>query len=158
MAELTDAATQAAQDVAQKVGGKGNKSSDESDKSDNSAVAKTSGTSVIVPGLTDLQPDKISGMLPKFDESKYSCAGVLIGGSAKGFGKILAMGSLISLPTCYGIHVLVDDRANRRVSKADKKASEAATALDRAQSRLTDIERGNAAVRKNSLNTSSLSP
>ena len=68
------------------------------------------------------------------------CAGVLIGGSAKDLGKILAMGSLISVPTCYGVHLLVDDKANKRVSKAERKANDSVANLDKVNSQLTAIQ------------------
>ena len=71
------------------------------------------------------------------------CAGVLVGGSTKNLGRVLAVGSLISLPTCYGIHLLVDERANKRINKAERKANESVTNLERTNSRLTTLEQEN---------------
>ncbi len=71
------------------------------------------------------------------------CAGVLVGGSTKNLGRVLAVGSLISLPTCYGIHLLLDGRANQRINKAERKANESVTNLERTNSRLTTLEQEN---------------
>ena len=67
-------------------------------------------------------------------------AGVLLGGSVKDWGKVAAMGGLAATPICYIAHTVIDSKASRKVREAQKKATQATTALEQAKSQVTAKE------------------
>jgi predicted nucleic acid-binding Zn-ribbon protein len=67
-------------------------------------------------------------------------AGVLISGEVKDWGKTLAMGGLMTVPSIYITHLIVDTQANNRLKPLQKKLADTSGAWERSQSQLTNIE------------------
>jgi ribosomal protein S27AE len=73
-----------------------------------------------------------------------SClAGILLGGNGASLNS-LSLAGLISIPSVYGLHIIIDTRATNRINKAEKKASDSIAKLEKNQARLTEVEQHNA--------------
>ncbi len=70
-------------------------------------------------------------------------AGVLISGGVKDWGKTLAMGGLMTVPSIYITHLIVDTQANNRLKPLQKKLTDTSSALERSQLQLTSLENAN---------------
>jgi len=67
-------------------------------------------------------------------------AGVLISGGVKDWGKTLAMGGLMTVPSIYITHLIVDTQANNRLKPLQKKLTDTSSALERSHSQLANTE------------------
>jgi hypothetical protein len=67
-------------------------------------------------------------------------AGILLSGGVKDWGKTLAMGGLMAVPSIYITHLIVDTQANNRLKPLQKKLTDTSSALERSQSQLSNVQ------------------
>lgn len=73
-------------------------------------------------------------------------AGLLLasGGLRSGFLKTFALSGLLTVPTMFVAHLVIDTRATNKINRAEQKTDEATKALLRAKSQVSELERVNA--------------
>jgi predicted nucleic acid-binding Zn-ribbon protein len=67
-------------------------------------------------------------------------AGILLSGGVKDWGKTLAMGGLMAVPSIYITHLIVDTQANNRLKPLQKKLTDTSSALERSHSQLSNVQ------------------
>jgi ribosomal protein S27AE len=70
-------------------------------------------------------------------------AGISLGGNGASLNAF-SLAALISIPSVYGLHIVIDTRATNRINKAEKKASDSVAKLEKNQVLLSEIEQRNA--------------
>lgn len=70
-------------------------------------------------------------------------AGILLGGNGASLN-VISLAGLMTLPSVYGLHIIIDSRATNRVNKAEKKASDSAAKLEKNKALLAEVEQRNA--------------
>ncbi len=70
-------------------------------------------------------------------------AGILLSGKGASLN-VISLAGLMTIPSVYGLHIIIDSRATNRVNKAEKKASDSAAKLEKNKTLLAEAEQRNA--------------